>query len=175
MQYVIPLNHDPASPRPPKRRRSPMKKKTKPVVENCALPDRDVDQIPHEVLLLCAQVRSELSKLEAHASRSQLFRATKSLAKPGASRVFKQLRKKGESIAELAQRIGWSQERTMRLVSGQESLGYWEIPKIAAALKVEVPVLLAAYGYPKDTFESTEALVRAVMMEAERSYSQRRH
>jgi lambda repressor-like predicted transcriptional regulator len=170
MQYVIPINTVPASPRSPKRRKPSVKKKAKPVIENCALPDRDVDQIPHEVLLLCAQVRSELSKLEAHASRSQLFRATKALAKPGAARIFKQLRKKGDSITELAKRIGWSQERTLRLVAGQESLGYWEIPKVAAALKVDVSVLLVAYGYPKDTFESTEALVRAVMMEAERSY-----
>lgn len=170
MQYLIPFNPETLLPRPKKRRRTLVKKKAqRPQVVNYEWQDNGVDKIPHEILSLCAQVRSELVKLEANSGRrSQLFRATEALVKPGAGRLVKQLKKNGGSIAELAKRMGWNEDRTMRLVSGQEVPRFWEIPKIASALKVETPVLLAAYGYPKETFETAEAMVHAIMMEAER-------
>ncbi len=169
MQYLFPINPDP-NPPPAKSRKPRLRKKAqRPVVENSVWPDSDFDRISHEVLSLCAQVRSEITKVQAHGGRrSQLLRATKSLAKPGVTRIFKQMAKNECSVQELAKRLGWSAERTMQLVSGQTAPGFREIPSLAAALKIAVPTLLTAYGYPADTFRSPEALAQAVLMDAER-------
>lgn len=138
------------------------------MIENQAWPESDIDRVPQEVLALCAQVR-ELAKLEAHGQRpARLSRAVQEIAKPGATRIFRTLAKRGSSIHELAKRIAWSHERTVRLVAGEEVPGFFEIPAIAAALNLPVTVLLVAYGYPKDTFQSAEALAQAVLVEAER-------
>lgn len=128
-----------------------------------------MDRVPPEVLALCAQLR-ELARLENQGVRpAKQARAIQELAKPGATRIFKQLAKRGMSIHDLTKAIEWNPERTIRLVAGEEIPGFFEIPAIATAIGLPVSILLDAYGYPKDTFQSAESLAQAVLMEAERA------
>lgn len=168
MQYLIVSENDPVLHRRLRRRRLVLKKKTdRPVIENFTWPETHMDRIPQEVMALCAQLR-ELVRLE-NQGRKRTRPAEDEDAKTGATRVFRQMTKRGDSIHDLARRLSWSQDRAVRLVAGEEVPGFFEIPAIAAAIDLPVTALLVAYGYPKDTFQSAESLAQAVLIEAERT------
>lgn|GEM_PF-5497881 len=72
------------------------------------------------------------------------------------------------TIPKLQQALGWTRDRLAQVLDGTKWARLHEVFQICDFLKVPAADVLAAYGYPRDAFESNAAYAEAVIIEARR-------
>ncbi len=73
-----------------------------------------------------------------------------------------------KTISQLRRALGWNDDRLTHILDGTQWARLHEIYQICDFLKVPAAEVLAAYGYPRNTFESNAAYTEAVCIETRR-------